>query len=271
MRSYDGVGGAVVRGVQRALEHDVDVVVKCDGDGQMDPAEIPLLVAPIAAGVADHVKGSRFYHVLELRSMPRLRLLGNIILTFLVKLASGYWNIDDPANGFFATRVVTLRQLPLSRLATRYIFESDLLIRLNIVEARVIDVPLPARYADEKSSLSLLRSAFEFQPRLARGLVLRVFWRYLFYDVSPVAIFGLAGMLLMLFGAAFGAYQWAWHVAHQVATPIGTVMIATLPLVFGFQLLLEAVVLDIYNTPRPGSQRRDEERRRDIRRGRPKF
>ena len=252
-----GVGGATVTGMLAALEDAADVIVKCDGDGQMDPQDIPALVIPLARGLADHVKGSRYHHARELGTMPRWRFLGNIGLTFLTKLSSGYWNVLDPVNGFFATRAEVLDRLPLRSLSRRYFFESDLLVRLNIVEARVADLPQPARYGNERSSLSVTHALFGFPPRLLAGLVRRVFWRYLFYDVSPVAIFGIAGSVLALFGLGFGLWQWVRHAVQGVTTPPGTIMIAVVSVIFGFQLLLQSVILDIANTPRPGVRTSD--------------
>lgn len=245
-----GVGGATVTGMLAAIQDGADVVVKCDGDGQMDPSDIPRLIGPLASGAADHVKGSRYHHPQELASMPRGRLIGNIGLTFLTKLCSGYWSVLDPVNGFFATRTDTLARLPLDKLARRYFFETDLLIRLNIVEARVADMPQPARYAGAPSSLSVRRALWEFPWQLARGLGRRIFWRYLFYDVSPVAIFGIAGAVLSSFGIVFGCWQWIVHATHGVPTPGGTIMLAALPLILGSQLLFHAIILDIQNTPR---------------------
>jgi len=247
-----GVGGAMATGIQAALEASQDIVVKCDGDGQMDPRDIPLLIAPLLEDVADHVKGSRFHHSRQLRSMPKWRFVGNVGLTFLTKLASGYWNVLDPVNGFLATRADVLQKIPLSRLARGFFFETDLLIRLNVIEARVIDVALPARYGDEPSSLSPVRALVGFPPRLAAGLARRIFWRYLFYDVSPVAIFGILGLALFSFGFGFGSYQWIRHALRGEGAPLGTIMVAVLPLILGFQLILQAVVLDLQQTPRPG-------------------
>lgn len=246
-----GVGGATVTGMLAAIEEGVDVVVKCDGDGQIDPKAISALVKPLALGWADHVKGSRYHHARALGTMPRWRFIGNIGLTFLMKLSSGYWNVLDPVNGFFATRADVLNRLPLEQISRRYFFESDLLIRLNIIEARVTDLPQPARYGNEKSSLSVTRALFSFPPRLLQGLLRRIFWRYLFYDVSPVAIFAILGIVLAVFGLAFGVWQWVSHALRGVTTPLGPIMIAAVPLILGFQLLLQAVILDIANTPRP--------------------
>ena len=247
-----GVGGATATGMMRALSAGYDILVKCDGDGQMDPADIPKLLQPLLQGAAEHAKGSRFHHFRALNRMPKWRFVGNIGLTFLTKMASGYWNVLDPVNGFLATRAETLRSIQLSRISPRYFFETDLLIRLNILEARVADVPLPARYGEETSALSVPRALFAFPPRLLTGLVRRIFWRYLFYDVSPIAIFASLGALFLGFGTVFGSYQWIRHALAGIATPVGTVILAALPCILGVDLLLQAIVLDIQNTPRPG-------------------
>jgi hypothetical protein len=237
-------------GFRAALEGGADLVVKCDGDGQMDPSDISLLIRPLLEARADYAKGCRFHHFRELTAMPRVRLGGNIALTFLTKLASGYWHILDPQNGFVAIRAETLRRLPLDRLARGYFFENDMLIRLNTLEARIADVPLPSRYADEASSLKPGRVLLEFPFRLLAGMVRRIFWRYIFYDVSPVALFLVAGSSLMSFGVLFGGYHWIASAVHHRATPTGTVILAAVPLILGFQLVLQALVLDIQNSPR---------------------
>jgi dolichol-phosphate mannosyltransferase len=218
----------------------------------MNPRDIPALIAPILEGRADFAKGCRFHHPSELQTMPRIRLLGNIGLTFLTKLASGYWHLLDPQNGFLAFRADILRRLPLHRLARGYFFENDMLIRLNVLQARAADVALPSRYLDETSSLRPGRALLEFPFRLVAGFWRRVFWRYVFYDVSPAAVFLLFGSLLFAFGFLYGGYHWIANAIRGVPTPTGTVIVAAVPLILGFQLLLEAVVLDIQNSPRPG-------------------
>jgi hypothetical protein len=192
--------------------------------------------------------------------MPRARLGGNIALTFLTKFASGYWHVLDPQNGFVAIRGDVLRRLPLARLARGYFFENDMLIRLNALEARVEDVPMPSRYGDETSSLRPGRALLEFPFRLVGGFFRRLFWRYLFYDVSPVALFFLSGAILFLFGTIFGAYHWIRNAPRNVPTPTGTVMAAAMPIILGFQLILQALVLDVQNSPRAGSDRRGDRR-----------
>lgn len=245
-----GVGGAMATGFRAALDAGASIVVKCDGDGQMDPAQIPALVAPLVCGQAEYAKGCRFHHIAELRSMPGVRFVGNIGLTFLTKLASGYWHVLDPQNGFVAIQASVLHRVPLEKLARGYFFENDMLIRLNSIGARVVDVPLPARYGDEPSSLRPTQVLFTFPGRLLTGFFRRVFWRYVFYDVSPVAILLFAGLGLFLFGGIFGAYHWIQNASRGVTTPTGTVIVAAVPFILGVQLLLQALVLDIQNSPK---------------------
>jgi glycosyltransferase involved in cell wall biosynthesis len=247
-----GVGGAMVTGFGAALDEGIDLIVKCDGDGQMDPGDIPELLQPLIDGRAEYAKGCRFHHFDELGRMPFVRLLGNIGLTFLTKLSSGYWHVLDPQNGFVAVRADVLRRMRWERLSKRFFFENDMLIRLNAIEARVCDVPFPSRYGDEPSSLRPGQILFAFPPRLVLGFFRRVIWRYVFFDVSPVAIFLFCGLFLSLGGLTFGAYEWIVNGMRGQLTGTGTVMLAAVPLILGFQLILQAIVLDVANSPRPG-------------------
>ena len=140
-----GVGGAMITGYKAALADGADVVVKIDGDGQMDPALIPRLIQPIVGGDADYTKGNRFYDLAFLRAMPKARLFGNAMLSFVNKMASGYWDIMDPTNGYSAIHRTALATLPLEKLDRGYFFESDMLFRLYTIRAVVRDVPMPAR------------------------------------------------------------------------------------------------------------------------------
>ena len=150
----EGVGGAMARGFEHALAQGDGIIVKMDGDGQMDPADLPRLLEPIVDGRCDYAKGNRFLRSRELDIMPRARLAGNFVLTFLTKLASGYWNVFDPQNGYLAITSSTLRLLDLGRLSRRYFFENDMLINLNIFDARVCDVAMPSRYGTEWRALA---------------------------------------------------------------------------------------------------------------------
>ena len=244
-----GVGGATLSGYRAALELGADVCVKMDGDGQMSADDLEPLVAPLLAREADYAKGNRFVDRAQLRVMPPLRLLGNAALSFATKVASGYWNLLDPTNGFTAIRGDVLRRLVFGSLQERYFFETSMLIELNILGARTVDVPMPARYGDEQSSLRISRVLATFPVLLLRGILRRFYWRYLILDFNVGSVCVLLGLPLCAFGAAFGAYHWWLSAKTGVTASAGTVFLAALPIIMGFQLLLGAVILDVLASP----------------------
>jgi dolichol-phosphate mannosyltransferase len=246
----EGVGGATTRGFRHALEQGEGIIVKMDGDGQMDPADLPRLLEPLVAGQCDYAKGNRFLRSRELDRMPKARLAGNFVLTFLTKLASGYWNVFDPQNGYLAIPSSTLRLLDLDRLARRYFFENDMLINLNILDARVRDVAMPSRYGVEQSSMRLGRVLCSFPFHLFRGYWYRFYRKHVLRDFSPVALFMLTGLPLLAWGTGFGAYTWVQSWLHVQFASTGTVMLSVLPFLVGFELVLQALVLEIRDTPR---------------------
>lgn len=244
-----GVGGAVMTGISAALEAGAEVVVKLDGDGQMDPEYLPALLRPILKGRADFTKGTRFYDLEALRDMPWVRRVGNLGLTVLTKFSSGHWHMSDPTNGYVAIHRSAWSRLATSRLDKRYFFETSLLIQLNIIRAVIQDVAIPARYADEHSSLSVSHSMMTFPGKLLKGLIQRVIWRYFIYEVSAVTLFLLAGVPLMVLGIAFGAVEWIHASQRGVYASAGTVALALLPTLLGFQLILQAMLLDVMDRP----------------------
>ena len=245
-----GVGGATKSGYIEALRRSADVVVKLDGDGQMDPEYIESLVDQILTGQAEYVKGNRFQDWSYLQTMPLARKIGNLGLSFLIKLASGYWNVFDPTNGFTAVAAKTLGQLNFAHLEDRYLFESSMLVELYRHLARIKQVPMPAVYRGETSSLSIWRSLVEFPLYLVPALIRRFLHRYIWQDFTAVSVFVIIGLLSMLFGATFGAYHWIKSIETMQAATAGTVMLSAVPVIFGFQLLLQAIVLDIENVPK---------------------
>jgi dolichol-phosphate mannosyltransferase len=248
-RRNEGVGGAMLTGYGVALRLGADVVVKLDADGQMDPGELPHLVAPIARGEVDYAKGNRFLFAFPPVRMPLVRMVGNLGLTFLTKLASGYWNIFDPTNGYTAIHASVLRRLDPDAIARGYFFETSLLIELRRLGAVVRDVALPARYADEPSSMSIPRVLVSFPPRLLVGLVRRLGRQYLLYDFTPGSVLGLLGGPLLLFGVLWSAIQWYLHASEGRLASTGTVLVGVLPIILGTQLLLQALSLDIGSVP----------------------
>lgn len=245
-----GVGAAMATGFRVALERGAQVVVKLDGDGQMDPHYIPALLDPILLDGHAYAKGNRFLNEEELRSMPKMRLLGNFGLTFLTKLASGYWNVFDPQNGFVAIDARALRKLPLHKFARRYFFENDMLVHLNVLRAGVKDVAIPARYGDERSSMRLSQVFATFPVYLLRRFWYRIYHKYVLRGFSQVAVFWYFGSLLLSWGTGFGAYTWvksSWS-GHVAST--GTVMLSVLPFILGFQLVLQAILIEIEESSR---------------------
>jgi glycosyltransferase involved in cell wall biosynthesis len=244
-----GVGAAVKAGYQAALAAGADVVVKMDGDGQMDPAHLPALISPILRGAADFTKGNRFRHGPALDAMPLVRRIGNLALSFLCKVASGYWNIFDPTNGYTAIRRELLAELALDRLADGYYFEISTLVELNLHHAVVRDVPMPARYGSEESGLAIPRIMLGFPPRLLASATSRFFRKNFFYDFTATALLFLTGLPLAALGAGIGAHFWTKSIATGVPTTAGQVMLSGLPLLVGIQLLLQAFVADIAAVP----------------------
>jgi len=246
-----GVGAAMRTGLARGAEGGADLLVKVDGDGQMDLADLAkLLDALVDDPRSGYAKGNRLFDQKALSKMPRLRLIGNFALTFLTKLASGYWYVVDPQNGYLAIRRAVWERLDPDRISDGYFFENDMLVCLNVLDIPVTDVPIPARYGDERSYLRVRRVLFPFAFLLLRRTFYRVWAKYMLRDFSPIALFLLTGLPLFLWGILFGAYQWWSHLQQGIATPTGTVIVAVVPLILGFQLLLQALVLDVQNSPR---------------------
>jgi len=245
-----GVGGAVLSGYRAGLEAGAELLVKLDGDGQMDPAAIRRLLAPILRGEADYTKGNRFHDLAGLRAMPAVRLFGNSVLTLMNKLSSGYWNSSDPTNGFTAVHAEVLRALPLDKLHRRYFFESDLLFRLGICRACVVDVPMQASYGDEESNLVPHRMVWLFLHKHAGNLLKRLFYNYLLRDFSAASVELLGGLALLSFGSLFGLYHWIQGSLSNAPSSSGTVMVAALPVILGVQLILSFLNHDVQNTPR---------------------
>jgi dolichol-phosphate mannosyltransferase len=243
-----GVGGATITGYKQAIADGADVIVKIDGDGQMDPAFLPNLIIPILSGDADYVKGNRFYNLEDIANMPRIRVLGNSILSLFSKFSTGYWHLFDPTNGYTAIHAGVAKLLPFKKISKRFFFESDMLFRLSLIRANVVDMPMAAKYDDEISNLSIRSVSGEFLVNHIKNK--RIFYNYYLRDMSIASLELPIGVLLFTFGCFYGGYSWLNSVINATQTPAGTVMLSALPILTGFQLVLAFLNFDIQNTPR---------------------
>ncbi|OOF42947.1 glycosyl transferase family 2 [Rodentibacter rarus] len=244
-----GVGGAVITGYRQAIEDEIDIVVKIDGDDQMDPKLAKKFILPIVNGEADYTKGNRFFNFSDASAMPKVRLFGNIALSFLTKLSSGYWKTFDPTNGYTAISTAVLKRLALDKIQKRYFFESDILFRLNLVQAKVMDIPMIAVYGDEISNLKINKIFFPFLKGNLKNFSKRIFYKYFLQDFNVASLELIFGILLSLFGSIFGLYHWFVNAGLNVQTPTGTIVVALLPILVGIYLLLSFLSYDVNNIP----------------------
>lgn len=244
-----GVGGAMVTGFRAALESGADIVVKIDADGQMPLWLVPELIAPLVRGEADYTKGNRFRDFAAVREMPWARRIGNVALSFLAKAATGYWHSFDPNNGFLAIRTDVLKQLPLHKIDETYYFEISMLSHLYLIGAVVKEIPMPARYAGEPSSLSIPRVMQQFPGRLLGSFLRRIAHKNFGYDFNLESLLLLLGLPLLIAGVSFGLWKWISYSEQLRAAPTGTVVLPALLIMVGVQMLVSAAQLDLAAVP----------------------
>ena len=245
-----GVGAAVISGYKEAIKDDIDIVVKIDGDGQMDPSLIPSFISPIICGHADYSKGNRFYDLEEIMIMPKKRIFGNAILSFINKISSGYWNIFDPTNGYTAIHADIIKLLPLNKISKRYFFESDMLFRLNIIKVVVVDIPMGANYRNESSNLEIGKILPEFLINHISNTFKRIFYNYYLRDMSIASLELPLGIIFLIFGFYFGINNWDYYSNIGEITPPGTVMISAISILVGIQFILAFINFDINSIPK---------------------
>lgn len=243
-----GVGGAVKTGYKRALELECQVIIKIDGDGQMDSSKIKNLIDPILLNESDYTKGNRFFEIEAAQQMPKIRILGNLGLTFMTKFSTGQWHIFDPNNGFTAIRGSILEKLNLDKIDNRYFFESDMLFRLKLIQARVSDVPLPAIYGEERSNLKIKKVLFEFPAKHARNYIKRIAYTYYLRDFNLASIELPVGIFLSGFGLILGGYSWVHGIVTSTPTATGTLVLIAMSFLAGLQLILAFLSYDTNNS-----------------------
>ncbi len=243
-----GVGGATISGHREALKQGLDVIVVMDGDGQMDPVDLPAILEPLVSGQADFSKGNRLFSGRAWQKTPRVRYLGNAMLSLMTKVASGYWHVADSQAGYTAISKQALASLDLDRLHPRYAFENSMLIQLNIGSWRVTDVHLEPRYGiGEKSSMQIIKVIPDISALLFRGFLDRMFEKYVIRDFHPLVFFYAIGSFLVVIGFALGVVEVVHRVINGQVASASVVLVALL-IISGLQLLLFAMWFDMeYN------------------------
>jgi dolichol-phosphate mannosyltransferase len=244
-----GVGGAVKTGYKKAVEDGADIVVKIDGDLQMNPKLIPDLIQPILGKEADYVKGNRFWDLAYLQRMPASRKFGNTILSFINKAVTGYWNVMDPTNGFTAISARVLKFMPLEKISNRFFFEQDMLFRLNTIRAVVVDFPMESTYMEKNSNLGIARVLFSFPVKYPKRFLKRIFYSYFLRDFNIGSLELILSFLFTGFGVIFGTIKWIQSAVTMHPATAGTVILAGLPVILGFQSFLAFLHYDLTNVP----------------------
>ena len=239
-----GVGGAIKTGYLHALSDEIDVTAVMGGDGQMDPDNLPLLLDPIVEGKADYAKGNRLYHWKYRQEMSRWRFFGNAILTFLTKIASGYWKTMDPQNGYTAISKYALKNVGIKNMFEDYGYCNDLLVRLNTKDMKVADVPMEAVYGEEGSHIRYRSYLFKVSSMLAKNFFWRMKTKYLLLDFNPLALFYLVGSGLV----GLGVLQALWAIYLRVYQNFPLFMrgsLAILVFMMGSMFILFAMLFDM--------------------------
>lgn len=245
-----GVGGASVKGFEELKKRaDIELMIKLDSDDQMDTRFIPEMIESIQLGYG-FVKGNRFRDFKQLKKMPAVRRFGNFFLSFLSKVATGYWNIFDFNNGFFAISKKTYATIDSSNLKASYFFETSLIAELYFYKIPIKEIAMPAIYGNEKSNMKITKMPALFLKNLFKLFISRLIKSYYIYDFSIGTIYMLFSFLFLTTGIAYGGYNWYVYASQGILTPLGTIMISTLLIILGFQLLLQFIQYDILNTPK---------------------
>jgi glycosyltransferase involved in cell wall biosynthesis len=240
-----GVGAAILTGYQRALEERIDVTAVMAADAQMDPADLEMLAAPVARNEVDYAKANRLFTGQAWEVIPRYRYLGNAILSLLTKIASGYWHVADSQSGYTAISLRYLELLDLDRIYPRYGFPNDMLVHLNVWDARVRDFPSRPIYGvGERSGIRLRKVVPRISWLLFKGFFWRLREKYVIRDFHPLVFFYMLGFLMTILGLGLGIAEVVLRILGNHITPATVVLIALL-LISGSQFTLFAMWFDM--------------------------
>jgi glycosyltransferase involved in cell wall biosynthesis len=243
-----GVGAAIVTGYKWARDNKIDVTAVMAADFQMDPADLPRIVAPVCAGGVDYTKGNRLFRGESWGMIPKYRFIGNAFLSLITKIASGYWNIADSQSGYTAISLVALQHIDLDSIYPRYGMPNDLLIKLNIGNFRVRDISIrPVYNVGEKSGIKVRKVMFTIPWILFKGFWTRMFQKYVIRDFHPLLFFYCMGMVLTPCGLLFGLYLLAARLLGYGVAPTSALFAAFL-FISGLQSMFFAMWFDMeYN------------------------
>jgi glycosyltransferase involved in cell wall biosynthesis len=240
-----GVGAAILTGYRRAIEERIDVTAVMAADAQMDPGDLETLVGPVARGEVDYAKANRLFTGQAWEVIPRYRYLGNAVLSLLTKIASGYWHVADSQSGYTAVSLQYLQLLDLYRIYQRYGFPNDLLVHLNVWNARVRDYPSRPIYGvGERSGIRLRKVVPTISWLLLKGFFWRMREKYVIRDFHPLVFFYALGFLATLFGLGLGIAEVVLRILGNPITPATIVLVALL-LISGSQFTLFAMWFDM--------------------------
>jgi glycosyltransferase involved in cell wall biosynthesis len=240
-----GVGAAIVTGYQHAIADRVDVTCVMAADNQMAPEDLEPIARPVVSGDADYAKANRLVSGEAWQLIPHARYLGNAMLSLLTKIASGYWHVADSQSGFTAVSLATLQRLDLDRVYPRYGFPNDLLVHLNVVEARVRDVPSrPVYNVGERSGIRYSRVIPAISWLLFKAFWWRLWQKYVIRDFHPLVFFYVFGIAMFLAGLGLGVAEVVLRILGNPIPPATVVLVALL-LLFGSQFTLFAMWFDL--------------------------
>lgn len=245
----EGLGATIIKAHEKAIANGADIILVMAGDNQMDPNYIPKLVDPIIDNDYDYTKGNRYVDFDSLRKMPLFRVIGNTFITFLCKFSTGYWSVADPLNGYTAIKSSVFSNLNIRRIGKRYDFELTLFSELYLINSKIKDVFIPARYGREKSTIKIFRESFRTLGVLFRAFIRRMLIKNTLLNFSPVGLFYILGILLFITGVTLGIIYFVIRVADTVPSA-GTTMLVVLPIIFGVQFILQGLSFDIQAEPK---------------------
>lgn len=247
-----GIGYSLKQGFNYALENtDAVAIGIVSGDAQCDPKYIEPMLDDFIDRNCDYVKGNRFLQREALKSMPTYRRVGNIFISLLTKFSTGYYSISDTTMGYGFFRRNTLEQVDFSLVKNRYDYESSMLVALSIINARIKDHAVPAIYGEETSTIDFLPTVMRVLRVVWVGFWQRIYYKYVLFSLHPIAIFFIGGLILSLVGWLYAFYLLIEKFLEASSPSSGTVMLAVLPIILGFQMLLTALLMDVSAEDRP--------------------